>query len=400
MAKTPPITSVINDNLYPLVASSFDKSNTLTKYKKVVQNFMEARHAYLYDTGPNDRIFFGQDDKNVFFSAIGFTEEQARQIISKGYFYDIPFSPIAIKDPFTDTVLMLIKYFIKKKMQKEKELTGIYLAFSGKFYPSIHYNSFPDVVPSEHREVMDYVVNNVLTQKYDLKVYGSVFGAVRSIVITWLDTYEKDKMFDNPNDEDVAYLIQQLRNRIKSFIINIARLYYDAYKNKDYLNFESDINDENDFRLVENNAMLASRYTEASIQYMTTGNINYKFCTMAADQNVKVDEVKSIMTAILAEQKSITEMKELIDLLIVTYMVVSHDTSLDTTAFMAYSLKAKPNTKSPELVRIKEIVENWLNENSPNYRRRKSREETKNSYHKAVLEYTVLCINEATKSMR
>lgn len=400
MAKTPPVTSVINNNLYPLIVSNFKNSNTISKYKKVVQKFMEDRHEYLYDTGPNDRIYFGKNDKDAFFNIAGFSEEQARSIISKGYFYDIPFSPIAIKDPFTDSVLMLLKYFIKQKMQKEKELTGIYLAFSGKFYPSIHYNSFPDVVPSEHREVMDYVVNNVLTQKYDLKVCGSIFGTVRSIVLTWLDTYEKAKMFDNPTDEDVAYLIQQLRNRIKSFIINIAVLYYDAYKNKDYLNFESDINDDENFRIIENNTMLASKYTEATIQYMTTGNINYKFCTMSADQNVKVDEVKSIITAILSDQQSIIEMKELIDLLIVTYMDKTHDTSLDTTAFMAYSLKVKPNIKSPELIRIKEIIESWLNENSSNYRRRKSREETKNSYHKAVLEYVVLCINEATKSLR
>ena len=52
----------------------------------------------------------------------------------------------------------------------------IYLSFSGKFYPSIHYGLFPKFPPSEYRHIMEYVVNNKLNNKYDLKREGSVFG--------------------------------------------------------------------------------------------------------------------------------------------------------------------------------------------------------------------------------
>jgi hypothetical protein len=45
----------------------------------------------------------------------------------------------------------------------------------------------------------------------------------------------------------------------------------------------------------------------------------------------------------------------------------------------------------------KEIIEMWLDKNSPQYRKRKSREATKNSYYKSILTYYALVINKACK---
>ena len=49
-------------------------------------------------------------------------------------------------------------------MKKELDLALVNLAFSGKYYPSIWYRSFPTVAPQEH--IMEYVVNNKLSNKY------------------------------------------------------------------------------------------------------------------------------------------------------------------------------------------------------------------------------------------
>ena len=60
--------------------------------------------------------------------------------------------------------------------EKELEQSCTYLAFSGKFYPSLHYGSFPLSCPSEHRPVMDYVINNRLSRKFDLINTCGKFG--------------------------------------------------------------------------------------------------------------------------------------------------------------------------------------------------------------------------------
>jgi hypothetical protein len=65
--------------------------------------------------------------------------------------------------------------------------------------------------------------------------------------------------------------------------------------------------------------------------------------------------------------------------------------------FVAFTTKAKPNTKVPVEIEQKQIIVKWLDENSPNYRRRKSREATANSYIKSVTMYFALVINKVAK---
>jgi hypothetical protein len=78
-------------------------------------------------------------------------------------------------------------------------------------------------------------------------------------------------------------------------------------------------------------------------------------------------------------------------------MVNSKDKDIKNIDFISTSITPKPNTKNTNILREKEIVEDWLNENSPSYRKRRSREATKSSYHKSVITYFTLCIYSANK---
>ena len=71
--------------------------------------------------------------------------------------------------------------------------------------------------------------------------------------------------------------------------------------------------------------------------------------------------------------------------------------SVGSVDFIANSIKMKPNTKDAYILEMKKIILNWLDENSPNYRRRKSRVATAISYYKAVLMYLVLAISYSAK---
>lgn len=192
-----------------------------------MQEFIKDRSKDLYDIVPVRRIPFGSEDIDSFFKAMKIDKNEITQCLSETYYWNMNFNPRAAKDEFTMTMMMVIRYFLLKNKQTDAEISTIYLAFSGKFYPSIHSQKFK-IPPEKYRHIMEYVLNNVLTQKYDLKREGSVFGAVRSICRTWLRTYTPK--FKNPDDEDVADMIQQLHGRIKSFLGNIAAAYYDTYE--------------------------------------------------------------------------------------------------------------------------------------------------------------------------
>ena len=78
-------------------------------------------------------------------------------------------------------------------------------------------------------------------------------------------------------------------------------------------------------------------------------------------------------------------------------METSDSKDIRNVEFLNKSITPKPNSKDPKVLRQKEIVENWLNENSPAYRKRKSREATRVNYHKSVLIYFTLITFEANK---
>lgn len=389
------MTSTIVDNIYPMVSASLSKNTT--RYKRNLQTFIEVRSKELYATAPYTRIYFGQDDIDDYFKSINIKANDVKQQLTKAYFWNMNFNPQAAKDPFTVTQMMVIRYFIMKNDRSNAEISAIYLAFSGKFYPSIHYSKFPVVQPSEYAYVMDYVVNNMLTQKFDLKREGSVFRAIRSICITWLNTYW-DTFKNKPNDEDIADLIQQLHGRIKSFMGNIASLYYKVYEDKDhYFTYDSDSEEEDSFRVADNDSLKAERYVENTMNLVNNNNIDMKLCKMASDTNVKVTEVQSIIESIQSEPTNLPTIKELLRITVYEYMINSKEKDVRSIDFVSKSIVAKPNTKNKNILRQKEIIENWLDENSPQYRKRKSRAATKTSYFRSVLTYYVLLINKANK---
>lgn len=389
------MTSSIVTNVYPLVVNSM-KTN-LNKYKKNVGEFINARSKELYDIAPYTRIYWTGEDDDKFFKNTNISKATVSSHLQKTYYASIAsFNPRCAKDPFTVTQLMIIRYFLKKNMKKELELACIYLAFSGSFYPSIHYGSFPKVQPSEYRHVMEYVVNNELSMKFDLKKEGSVIGAIRSICMTWIDSYKS--RFNECNDEDVVYLLQQLHNRIKSFMKNIAELYYKIYNDKDvYLAYDSDSAEQDSFRVADNNSLKAEKYTASAMTYITTHTVNYKFCKMVADQNVKTDEVKSIIETIQMDNENLVLIREFMNIMIVLYMQETGNVTVTDLDFMTKSIAAKPNSKDKNVIRQKEIIEKLLDENSPAYRRRRSRIPTKNSYHRSLIAYYALVINAANK---
>lgn len=392
------MTDAIVKGIYPIMSARLSTPAGLTAYKNNVGYFLNARSKELYDIAPFTRIYWSNDDLQMFYKAMQVTEPQIMEHVSKTYYYpQASFNPRCAKDPFVCSQLMVIRYFLLKKMKKELDLSIVYFAFSGSFYPSIHYGSFPKVQPSEYRYIMEHVVNNVLSQRFDLKQEKNVIGAVKSIGMTWIKSYE-DRI-KSSDDDDCVYVIQQLHNRIKSFMINIAKPYYEAYDKKDvYFNYASDNDSEDNYRVADNDSLKAERYVNKSMNYLTTSSsVNYEFCKLASDSNVKTDELKAIIQSIHSDNSNMRLVKELLTIMIVEYLNGSMDKEVTGLSFLNSATSPKPNSKNKNILREKEILEEILGDNSPAYKRRSSRVPTKNSYHRSILMYYALVVNKANK---
>lgn len=389
------ITSIIDKEIYPIVSNTLSKS--LTKYKALMSKFMNTRSNALYDTFPATRCTYGQQDADELYKVFNKTEKELQDIINKTYYAQIPsFNPRTAKSPVTVLCITIIKYFLQKKDKTNLQLAIVYMSFSGGFYPSIHYGSYPTAVPDDYRWVCDYVVNNELTNKFDLKRTGSVIGAIQSIGDTWVDAY-KDRLTGKTDDEEYVYVIQQLHMRIKSFIQNTAEIYYKCYQNREYLTYDSDDLSEDNYRITENDSTKIESITNRSMTWITTHDVDYRLCKMCSDSNVKTEEVKSIIESIVKNTDNLDEVRELVSLIVTNYFKASKTKDVRDIEFISYSIKPKPNTKDKDIIRQCTIIDQFLCENSVAYNRRKSREATKNSYNRAVLSYFVLVINQSNK---
>ena len=103
------------------------------------------------------------------------------------------------------------------------------------------------------------------------------------------------------------------------------------------------------------------------------------------------------MEAILGDKNNLPQVRRLVNIMICNFMANNPGKKVGSIEFVAFTTKAKPNTKVPVEIEQKQIVLKWLDENSPNYRRRKSREATANSYIRSVTMYFVLVINKIAK---
>ena len=388
-------TSIISDKLYPVVAGALQKFDN--KFKANIKKFIQDRHEQMFAIAPYDRIFFNQTDIDNMYKSLGLLERDIETIMKDTYFWNIPLNPQCAKEPYVETLMCCIKYYLKKNDIKSAYLACTYLAFTGKFYASVHGAAFPTVAPVKYKSVMDYVVNNMLSEKFDLKKYNTVFGAIESMCRTYVDTYAKTLKDTNTTDEDYKNLVQQLRTREMSFMMNIASLYYEAYENKYYLNYETENEDPDDFRLPDNDSATALRLTEKTMNYLTSTYVSLDICNKCKDANVKALEIKDIMEGILGDNGNLPQVRRLVNILICNFMAQNPGKKVGSIEFVAFTTKAKPNTKNPVEIEQKQIIVNWLDDKSPNFRRRKSREATANSYVRSVLMYFALTINKLAR---
>ena len=389
-------TSAIKKELYPVIEERLNSTAGKKAYINCVSKFIENRYANLYDNLPCSRIIFTEEDVQSLFTALGFPLNVVTNYILDTYYgKETNFSPKAAKDEFTITMMCIIRYFVQKNMTKEVELALIHLGFSGKFYPSLHYRSYPNVVPVRH--VMDYTVNQRLNTKFELVSQGNVIGAIRKIATTWINSYKN--RFKSFTDEDIVYCISQLYSRIGSFMKNIATEYYKVYDDKDdlYIAYANDNFDEDNYHIADSDTLRISKQVEKTVNYITTNGVNYAICKQCSDENITTKEINSIMESIFSNPENILISKEIISLLITTYYGVSQTKDVRDISFLTYSIAAKPNSKQKEILRLRELIEGLLAENSSTYVRRKSRTATKNSYERAVKMYFALAIHNANR---
>lgn len=387
-------TNFIISELYPLIEDKMKKPAIKRAFINCVGEFFTSRHEQLYAIAPYTNIYYNLSDINKLYKALQITEAEVIDILSKTWYWKENYRPKCAKEPYVQIVMCIIRFFVKNNESKNAEMSTIYLLFSGKFYASIYSNfwKFP-----ANKQVMDYTINVMLTNKFDIRQEGNLFNAIKKLAITWLDKYKKDITSPKLTDDNMGKLIQQLRDREKSFLGNIYTEYRKAVDNKSYLNYETDSIDADSFRITDNDAAYAARLTESTMNILTTQAVNAKFCRMIADTRVKDYQIKDILEKIiLGNKENIPDIKRVINIIICDYLSANPGTSINSEKFISYTIAAKPNTKNPLIIEMKKTILSWLEQDAV-YRTRSKTPATANSYYSRVLFYFALVVVQASQ---
>ena len=388
------MTNVIYKELYPIVAEKLKTRES--KFKSNINDFMNKNHDTLYALAPYNNIYFTQTDVDKIFASLDLSEKEVENIMKGCFWHKQPINPQCVKEPYVQVLVCAVIYFLKNKKQREAEVTLIFLCFSGKFYASLYGRQFNKLPPNKAKSVMDYVVNNTINDKFNIKQEGSVFGAIRRCCLRLLETY-KSMITNNPDDDDIKYFIQQTRSRVSDFIIHIANKYYEAYTNKNYLNFESDnVVDGAEFRITDSDATVAAKLTQNAVSYMLSNTVDLKICNQIADENIRPTELKGLMEEIINEKTNRQQLYRVCNIMICDFMRRFPKKRVGSVEFIGYWFAQKPNTKDKYILEMQATVEAWLMQDA-NYRKRKSRVVTAISYRKAVVNYITLIIDRVAR---
>ena len=387
-------TNGIRTIAYAEIEKKFNNANTLAKYKKFVGELINKRNDALYNSIPCKPIYYTFDDMNNWFTDIGIDKNIIKDAIKNTYYAKIAsFNPRYAKDESTIAILCVVRYFLLHNKETELNLSLVNLSISGKFYPSIFYKSFK-FPPNEH--IMTYVVNKMLTNKYDIIRTGSVIGTLKSICAKWIETY-KDR-FESFNDEDVCYLLQQLHGRIDSFLRNIRALYYEAMEHKNlFITYDSDDLSDDNYHIADNDSFKITTIVNNALNVLTSKGVDYVTCKRASNDLVKLNELAAIIENLISNKDNIPLLKEFISNMVALYFRESKFKDITDISFISYSIRPMPNSKDPYILRKKELINLILINNSENFQRRRNRLATEAAYYRSINAYISLIVQKANK---
>lgn len=390
-------TTAILDIAYPHVEQALSNKNNVNTYKKFMADILQSgkRHDILFSSIPA-MILYSTTDVNGWFKSTNIDKSIISSAIKQTYYYKISnFNPRYAKDESTVAILCAIRYFLLHKMEGELNLALVNLAISGKFYPSVFYGKFK-YKPAPH--IMEYVVNQLMSPRYDLVRTGSVIGALKSITGTWIDTYKSDR-FKEFTDYDVQYVIQQLHSRLVLFMKNISDLFYQVHDDKGvFITYDSDNVTEDDYHLADNDTMRISRIVDNAVDEIVTKNIDYVMTKRSSNNLVSHNELNNIIESLVNNRDNIPLIKEFITILVTLYFQnYPNNRSVKDISFISFSIRPTPNTKDPYALRKREITDLMLINNAANFARRRNRAATESAYYKAFNAYFALMIQKANQ---
>lgn len=350
---------------------------------------------------PFNYTLFSVEDQKIVWAVTGIDEDEVQQeidilkkeikdgCVASGY--TVPASLFVNLLPFRIILLLMIRFYMERGDTEHMEEICAYTAYS-MFYTVFH-NSFPKAV---NKEIMMYTVNQ-MTKKHMLRNQESVDKMITYGIVLCANTYRRRLM--DCTDDDVLYIIQQWKSRLRGYFVSIARQYYPNANKKEAIFTSSEkIDSEDGTDIIEREsrsgsiAKLAQQYSQQFFQRPLDDQI---ILICARLSTVSKNEVKNALATLRGDKARIHEVRAFYESIFYLYLQEADLSEFDVHSkkFLTVmdSFYKKGSSKEKNITTIKEMLDRWIAATAPGFR--EANGSTKIScLKKAIFQYFVYVV--------
>ena len=371
------------------VSRTFSNKANVDKYTKIFANYIDNNAEKLSTIGPLKRTLFTDSDRMKIYDLFGIDPDAIKKVAKT-----VPelTRSVNASDPFNIIMVLIIRYF---RISKDKiNLKNAYTHLILSMYPSIHYKYFK-YEPNE--QIMNYTISN-LSNKYKFKQSGNLLIALTDTASVADEHFEKAIL--RCNDKDIADYIMSFKTRINALIKNICAEYMKNHSKGNYLNYEEDNNDEDNFKVADNNSFLIKRVSDAVMLNLSIKGPDSKIIHIVSKMNeVSISDLRNTLDKLCKDKKNMEDIREVVYSIMYDFLFTgNHDqASINSTEFLIYSLETykKSNTTNTNVVKIKNILDKWLSMYSETYAKT-NRIATMNTFRKSLYMFFIFTIQKTS----
>ncbi len=372
--------TVLYDTIIPSIANNIkSKELEITKY---ILAYINKNSNSLQVNGPIRKLIFHDNDKEYLFKTLNIEPSIVKSAIKQCSLIQPSWQ--ILNNPFNTLTATIIAELVVKKNDKYAKIILTFLML--KFYSSIqsHFAKY-----GLNPNIMDYAINN-MSNKFKIKKFGTIFDTLLDSCYNCHETFKPRMM--TCSDEAIKNYIMAINTRIRSLIKKMINEYEICRKSGAYMNTEQDSNDEDNYKEVTNNSMVIEKMVNSVILSILGRPINDKIVKMCArDCDVSYSAIKTALITLINKKND--NIKIVLSMILQLFLndVKNKPSEVNSKKFIALAMSyyKKSNTKDEAVIKIKEILDEWLTETSVTYVKT-NREATKINFRKAVYMYFVL----------
>lgn len=372
--------------LYPIVEKSLSIKSNEQKLLTTIGKYVDRNMKHLSASGPCYRIQINDVDKKGLYESIGLSEQDIKQAFKDSTYINASWQIMG--NPFFTACALPIRYYINKNKIENANLVSFYLCMG--MYPLLHYKYFKH---NCNENIMNYTISN-LSNKYKYKQLKSCYNTLKDLASTCTKTH-MDRLKVGGDSEFTKY-INDMHARLNDNLKNVAISYYKNHESGNYLNVDSDSDDENDYREVDNNSFVVDRVLNKVITKVAMNGPNFGLVALSAKLcDISSNELKNISLIItnedhMGEFKSMTQailQMYLFDMKRMPEQIKSKDYIM--TILQIYK---KTNNKDENLNTIRRLLDKWVEDNG--VKKRIKRQATLNNFKKSMYIFVALTIQD------